>query len=70
MILQTAPISHSARSLQTFSHNDPKDQPFLQTIQLAYTSAQMVLIASEEASCIIALHHSEPTRKTKEINVK
>jgi hypothetical protein len=30
----------------------------------------MVLIASEEASCIIALHHSEPTRKTKEINVK
>jgi hypothetical protein len=30
----------------------------------------MVLIASEEASCIITLHHSEPTRKTKEINVK
>jgi hypothetical protein len=60
-----ASISHSALSHLTSSHNDPKDQPYVHTIQLAYTSVQMVLIASEEAYCTICLHLSEPQGKKR-----
>lgn len=55
---QIAPISHSALCLPTSYHNDPLDQPFVQIIQYVCTSAERVLIASEEAYYTTSLLHS------------
>lgn len=65
MIPLIAPISHSALCLLTFSHNGPQDQPCFQTIQHAYTSAEKVVIASEQAFYTVSLHHSTPKRRGK-----